>query len=209
MRSSFAERASTTSRTSTSRSPATGWWSSPASRARASRRSPSTPSSPRASGATSSRSRPMPGSSCRRSRSRTSTPSTASRPPSRSSRSRCRGIPRSTVGTVTEIQDYLRLLFASIGIPHCPSCGQEIRPQTVQQMVDRLSAACPRAPGSSSTRPTCAARRASTGSSSPRWRGRDFCARASTARRSTCRRRSRRSTSRRSTRSTSSSTGWW
>jgi len=48
--------------------------------------------------------------------------------------------PRSTVGTVTEIHDYLRLLFASIGIPHCPACGQEIRPQTVQQMVDRLSA---------------------------------------------------------------------
>ncbi len=46
--------------------------------------------------------------------------------------------PRSTVGTVTEIHDYLRLLFASIGVPHCPSCGREIRPQTVQQMVDRL-----------------------------------------------------------------------
>ena len=46
--------------------------------------------------------------------------------------------PRSTVGTVTEIHDYLRLLFASVGVPHCPSCGQEIRPQTVQQMVDRL-----------------------------------------------------------------------
>jgi excinuclease ABC subunit A len=45
--------------------------------------------------------------------------------------------PRSTVGTVTEIHDYLRLLFASIGVPHCPSCGQVIRPQTVQQMVDR------------------------------------------------------------------------
>jgi excinuclease ABC subunit A len=45
--------------------------------------------------------------------------------------------PRSTVGTVTEIHDYLRLLFASIGIPHCPRCGQTIRPQTVQQMVDR------------------------------------------------------------------------
>jgi excinuclease ABC subunit A len=45
--------------------------------------------------------------------------------------------PRSTVGTVTEIHDYLRLLFASIGVPHCPSCGQRIRPQTVQQMVDR------------------------------------------------------------------------
>ena len=90
--------------------------------------------------------------------------------------------PRSTVGTVTEIHDYLRLLYASIGIPHCPSCGQEIRPQTVQQMVDRLLGASPRAPGSCSTRPTCAARRASTGSSSPRWRARGSCARASTAR---------------------------
>jgi excinuclease ABC subunit A len=45
--------------------------------------------------------------------------------------------PRSTVGTVTEIHDYLRLLYASIGVPHCPNCGQTIRPQTVQQMVDR------------------------------------------------------------------------
>ncbi len=45
--------------------------------------------------------------------------------------------PRSTVGTVTEIHDYLRLLFASIGVPHCPNCGSVIRPQTVQQMVDR------------------------------------------------------------------------
>ncbi len=48
--------------------------------------------------------------------------------------------PRSTVGTVTEIHDYLRLLFSSIGVPHCPSCGKEIRPQTVQQMVDRMLA---------------------------------------------------------------------
>ncbi|MCB9377835.1 MAG: excinuclease ABC subunit UvrA [Holophagales bacterium] len=48
--------------------------------------------------------------------------------------------PRSTVGTVTEIHDYLRLLYASIGVPHCPSCGHEIRPQTVQQMVDRILA---------------------------------------------------------------------
>jgi excinuclease ABC subunit A len=46
--------------------------------------------------------------------------------------------PRSTVGTVTEIHDYLRLLFASIGVPHCPQCGEQIRPQTVQQMVDRV-----------------------------------------------------------------------
>jgi len=46
--------------------------------------------------------------------------------------------PRSTVGTVTEIHDYLRLLYASVGVPHCPNCGQTIRPQTVQQMVDRV-----------------------------------------------------------------------
>ena len=46
--------------------------------------------------------------------------------------------PRSTVGTVTEIHDYLRLLYARIGIPHCPKCGKEIRQQTVDQMVDRI-----------------------------------------------------------------------
>ena len=46
--------------------------------------------------------------------------------------------PRSTVGTVTEIYDYMRLLYARIGIPHCPSCGREIRKQTVDQMVDQL-----------------------------------------------------------------------
>ncbi|MGE5233208.1 MAG: excinuclease ABC subunit UvrA [Acidobacteriota bacterium] len=46
--------------------------------------------------------------------------------------------PRSTVGTVTEIHDYLRLLYASVGVPHCPRCGKAIRPQTVQQMVDRV-----------------------------------------------------------------------
>ncbi|HDN79935.1 MAG TPA: excinuclease ABC subunit UvrA [Chloroflexi bacterium] len=46
--------------------------------------------------------------------------------------------PRSTVGTVTEVYDYLRLLFARIGKPHCPKCGREIRPQTPQQIVDAL-----------------------------------------------------------------------
>ena len=46
--------------------------------------------------------------------------------------------PRSTVGTVTEIHDYLRLLWARIGIPHCPQCGKEIRQQTVDQMVDAV-----------------------------------------------------------------------
>ena len=46
--------------------------------------------------------------------------------------------PRSTVGTVTEIYDYLRLLYARIGIPHCPVCGREIRQQTVDQIVDKI-----------------------------------------------------------------------
>ena len=46
--------------------------------------------------------------------------------------------PRSTVGTVTEIYDYLRLMYARIGIPHCPVCGREIRQQTVDQIVDRI-----------------------------------------------------------------------
>ena len=46
--------------------------------------------------------------------------------------------PRSTVGTVTEIYDYLRLLYARIGIPHCPNCGREIRRQTVDEMVDTI-----------------------------------------------------------------------
>ena len=44
--------------------------------------------------------------------------------------------PRSTVGTVTEIYDYFRLLYARVGIPHCPKCGREIKKQTVDQMVD-------------------------------------------------------------------------
>ena len=48
--------------------------------------------------------------------------------------------PRSTVGTVTEIYDYLRLLWARTGIPHCPKCGREIRRQTVDQIVDRVEA---------------------------------------------------------------------
>jgi len=46
--------------------------------------------------------------------------------------------PRSTVGTVTEIYDYLRLLYARIGVPHCPKCGKEIKRQTVDQMVDAV-----------------------------------------------------------------------
>src|SRR5712691_7258516 len=46
--------------------------------------------------------------------------------------------PRSTVGTVTEVYDYLRLLFARVGHPHCPICGREIHKQTVEQMADQV-----------------------------------------------------------------------
>ena len=46
--------------------------------------------------------------------------------------------PRSTVGTVTEIYDYLRLLFARIGVPHCPECGAEIKPQSIDEIVDKI-----------------------------------------------------------------------
>ena len=46
--------------------------------------------------------------------------------------------PRSTVGTVTEIYDYLRLLFARVGTPHCPKCGREISPQSVDNIVDNV-----------------------------------------------------------------------
>ncbi len=57
--------------------------------------------------------------------------------------------PRSTVGTVTEIHDYLRLLYARIGTPHCPNCGSEVARQTPQQIVDQitLAAVLPRIPG--------------------------------------------------------------
>ena len=66
--------------------------------------------------------------------------STASPPPSPSTRRPPRSNPRSTVGTVTEIYDYLRLLWARIGTPHCPKCGKEIRQQTIDQIVDQVLA---------------------------------------------------------------------
>src|SRR5947207_10544245 len=46
--------------------------------------------------------------------------------------------PRSTVGTITEIYDYLRVLFASIGVPHCPTCGHEISRQSIDQIVEQV-----------------------------------------------------------------------
>ena len=51
--------------------------------------------------------------------------------------------PRSTVGTITEIYDYLRLLFASIGVPHCPNCGRPITRQSAEQIVQRVMALTP------------------------------------------------------------------
>ena len=48
--------------------------------------------------------------------------------------------PRSTVGTVTEIYDYLRLLWARVGTPHCPKCGKEIKQQTIDQIIDQIMA---------------------------------------------------------------------
>ena len=65
--------------------------------------------------------------------------------------------PRSTVGTVTEIYDYFRLLYARIGVPHCPKCGKEIKKQTVDQMVRSWN--CRSARRSSCWRRLCAAER--------------------------------------------------
>src|SRR5437764_2708163 len=48
--------------------------------------------------------------------------------------------PRSTVGTITEIYDYLRLLYASVGVPHCPRCGREISRQSAEQIVSQVMA---------------------------------------------------------------------
>ena len=69
--------------------------------------------------------------------------------------------PRSTVGTVTEIYDYLRLLWARCGTPHCPKCGKEIRRQTVDQIVDQIMG-LPTGQSSRFYPPSCAAKRAST-----------------------------------------------
>ena len=55
--------------------------------------------------------------------------------------------PRSTVGTTTEIYDYLRLLFARVGVPHCPECGRPVKKQTTDQVTDEILALAPRRQG--------------------------------------------------------------
>ena len=84
------------------------------------------------------RSRRMPGSSSSGWKSRTSTESTVSRQQSPSSRRTRPGRSRSTVGTSTEVYDYLRLLWARVGRTFCPRCGRELKPDTVQSVSDRL-----------------------------------------------------------------------
>jgi excinuclease UvrABC ATPase subunit len=74
--------------------------------------------------------------------------------------------PRSTVGTVTEIYDYMRLLFARVGIPYSPATGLPIESQTVSQMVDRVMA-LEEGTGSTCWPPWCAGARASTARNSP------------------------------------------
>ena len=70
--------------------------------------------------------------------------------------------PRSTVGTVTEIHDYLRLLFARIGKPHCPNDGTPISGQTVQQIVDQVLEYARTAPSSHCSRRSCAVAKVNT-----------------------------------------------
>lgn len=70
--------------------------------------------------------------------------------------------PRSTVGTVTEIFDYLRLMFARVGTPHCPQCGKEIAQQTVQEIVDQVMR-LPKETNITILAPVVTTRRGSTG----------------------------------------------
>ena len=129
---------STTSRTCRSTSRATRSSSSPGCPARASRPSRSTRSSRRGSDATSSRCRPTRDSSS----ARWTNPDVdfiegLSPAVSIDQKSTSKN-PRSTVGTITEVYDYLRLLYARAGRPHCPTCGSPIERQTPQQIVDKV-----------------------------------------------------------------------
>lgn len=89
--------------------------------------------------------------------------------------------PRSTVGTITEVYDYLRLLFARIGKPHCPECGRPISRQSPQAVVDKVLA-LPEEAASRSCRRWCASARASSSTCSLTSRPRATAARAWTAR---------------------------
>ena len=198
-RSASTTRASTTSRTSTSRSRAAASPWSPACRARASPPSPSTSCSPRASAATSNRSTPTRASSCRPPRARTWTRSSASRRRWRSSSAPAAAAASRTVGTLTEVHHFLRLLFVKLGTQYCPDCDVPIEPQSEEVIAARLLKQY-RGQKISLLAPLVVTARASTPTSrSGRWRrATGTC--ASTA--SCCRRaRSRASTASRSTRS--------
>ena len=151
---------------------ATASSSSPGCPGRASRAWRSTRSSPRASAATSSRCRRTPGSSSARWTSPTSTSSRGSRPAVSIDQKSTNRNPRSTVGTITEVYDYLRLLFARAGRPHCPVCGEPITRQTPQQIVDQLLDCSRTAPGSRCSPRSSGAARASTSTCSPSCRPR-------------------------------------
>ncbi len=100
--------------------------------------SPSTPSTPRGSAATSSRSRPTRASSSGRWRSRSTTPLRGLSPTISIEQKAASNNPRSTVGTVTEVHDYLRVLYASIGVQHCHNCGRKVGKQSAQQIVEEI-----------------------------------------------------------------------
>ena len=108
------------------------------SRHRANPRWPSTPSMPRDSGAMWSPCRPMPGSSLGQMEKPDVDYIEGLSPAISIDQKTTSRNPRSTVGTVTEIHDYLRLMYARVGTPHCPKCGREIRQQTVDQIVDQV-----------------------------------------------------------------------
>ncbi|MDZ7632476.1 MAG: hypothetical protein U5K74_14290 [Gemmatimonadaceae bacterium] len=84
--------------------------------------------------------------------------------------------PRSTVGTVTEVYDYLRLLWARAGVPHCPNCGRPVQRQSAAQITDRRADSAIRAPSSRSSRRWSAAARGSSGNCSRQPESRDSCA---------------------------------
>ena len=94
--------------------------------------------------------------------------------------------PRSTVGTITEIYDYLRLLYARIGVPHCPNCGEAHHPPDARSRSSTGCCSCPTAPASRCWRRSCAAARASTTRCSTSSRVRASRGPGSTVRSSTC-----------------------